>query len=519
MGEILPLLFAISAIYLVSLAWKAFNWVWLKPKKLEKYLRQQGLRGPSYKFLFGDILEMVSATKEATSRPMEFSHQIVPRVLPFLHHSIQKYGKMSFTWTGPYPIVNIMDPDMIRDILSGKYEHCEKDGLQPLFKPLVTGIVTYNGEKWAKHRRIINPAFHVEKLKMMLPAFQTCCCEMIEKWQKLSPEELSELNVWDHLQDLTADVISRTAFSSSFEEGRKIFQLQKELAKLIMQAAKFMFIPGFRFRPTKGNRRIKEIEREMRLVLRNMIHDREKAMSAGEGCSNDLLGLLMESNLKETLDAGNSKNVGISIDEVIDECKLFYFAGQETTGNLLVWTMILLSIHKDWQEKAREEVLNVFGRRKPDFDGLNHLKIVSMILNEVLRLYPPAYTIGYRVSSKEMKVGEHTLPPGTLLGIRTLLVHHDRDLWGEDADEFNPTRFSEGLTKATNNKVSFIPFGWGTRVCIGQTFALNEAKMAISMILQCFSFDVSPTYVHAPYTVLTLQPQHGAQLILHKLSL
>ncbi|KAF5194615.1 Cytochrome p450 [Thalictrum thalictroides] len=106
MTEILQFMLAISVIIFVSLAWKAFNWVWLKPKKVEKYLREQGLRGPSYRFLFGNHLEMSSATKEATSRPMEFSHQIVPRVLPFLHHSIKKYGKMCFTWSGPYPIVS-----------------------------------------------------------------------------------------------------------------------------------------------------------------------------------------------------------------------------------------------------------------------------------------------------------------------------------------------------------------------------------------------------------------------------
>ncbi|KAF5199396.1 Cytochrome p450 [Thalictrum thalictroides] len=215
---------------------------------------------------------------------------------------------------------------------------------------------------------------------MMLPAFQTCCCEMIEKWQKLGPEELCELDVWYHLQDLTADVISRTAFSSSFEEGRRIFQLQKELAKLIIQATKFILIPGFRYFPTKGNRRISEIDREINLILRNMILDREKDMSAGQGCCKDLLGQLMESSLKESIAAGHTKNAGISIDEVIAECKLFYFAGQETTGNLLVWTMIVLSIHQDWQEKAREEIFNVFGRRKPDFDGLNYLKIVSLTI-------------------------------------------------------------------------------------------------------------------------------------------
>ncbi|KAF9597159.1 hypothetical protein IFM89_016147 [Coptis chinensis] len=116
-----------------------------------------------------------------------------------------------------------------------------------------------------------------------------------------------------------------------------------------------------------------------------------------------------------------------------------------------------------------------------------------------------------------MKLGEVILPPGTEIALQTLLVHRDLGLWGEDAEEFNPERFSGGVSKATKNPVSFFPFDWGPRICLGQSFALIESKMAIAMILQCFSFELSSTYVHAPYTVITLQPQHGAQLILHKL--
>ncbi|PIA31400.1 hypothetical protein AQUCO_04900003v1 [Aquilegia coerulea] len=514
MREILLALVFVAAVLLIPWAWKAFSWIWLKPKKLEKCLREQGLKGSSYKFLFGDIKEMIDSVKAARTKPMDHSHQIVPRVMPFLHDKVQKYGKTHFTWFGPNPRVNITDPDMIRDILSNKFGHFEKVGSTSLERKLVTGLVGYEGEKWAKHRRIINPAFHLEKLKMMLPAFHTSCHEMVEKWQKLVANESCELDVWPELQNLAADVISRTAFSSSFEEGRRIFQLQSEMATHVMQSSQFMFVPGYRFLPTKKNRRMKEIIQEMRSLLRNMILRREKVMKAGRLQNNDLLGLLLESNFKEM--SGNTRNAGITMDEVIDECKLFYLAGQETSATLLVWTMICLSMHQDWQEKAREEVSQVFGSQSPDFEGLNHLNIVPMILNEVLRLYSPAVGLGIRVTYKEMKLGKLVLPPGVQLSMPALFVHHDFELWGEDADKFNPGRFAEGISKATKNKVSFFPFSWGPRICIGQNFALIEAKMAISMILQHFSFELSPTYVHAPYTVLTLNPQHGAQLILHR---
>ena len=132
-----------------------------------------------------------------------------------------------------------------------------------------------------------------------------------------------------------------------------------------------------RFVPTTTHRRMKEINKDIEASLMDMINKRETALKAGEATKNNLLDILLESNHKEIQEQGN-KNVGMNLEEVIEECKLFYFAGQETTSVLLVWTMILLSMYPDWQTRAREEVLQVFGNRKPNFDGLSHLKIVSL---------------------------------------------------------------------------------------------------------------------------------------------
>ena len=114
----------------------------------------------------------------------------------------------------------------------------------------------------------------------------------------------------------------------------------------------------------------------MSIALRSIINKRLKAMEAGERIQDDLLGILLQSNSEE-IKANKNMKSGLSVDDIIEECKLFYLAGQETTSTLLVWTMILLSQHTEWQERAREEVLQTFGNRTPDIDGLNHLKIVS----------------------------------------------------------------------------------------------------------------------------------------------
>ena len=120
---------------------------------------------------------------------------------------------------------------------------------------------------------------------------------------------------------------------------------------------------------------MRQIDREICKLLRGIIEKREKAIKNGETNSDDLLGILVESNMRES----NGKvNQGMSTEDIIEECKLFYFAGMETTSVLLTWTTIVLSMHPEWQELAREEVLNHFGRARPDFDRLSRLKIVSM---------------------------------------------------------------------------------------------------------------------------------------------
>ncbi|KAG9455248.1 hypothetical protein H6P81_008152 [Aristolochia fimbriata] len=509
-----------SAILLLPLllwVFRVLSSVWWKPKRLEKLLKDQGIAGPRYKLLYGNLKENAALNREAQSKPMGFSHNIIPRVSPLLHRTVEKYGKMSLVWQGTQPRVIVLDPEIIKDVLSNKFGHFEKSRSNPLTKLLATGLATYEGEKWAIHRRILNPAFHLEKIKGMVPAFYSSSMELISKWDDTVDAQggSCEVDVWPEFQNLTGDVISRTAFGSNYHEGRPIFKLQSEQAELALKALFSPYFPGLQYLPTKDNRRRREIHKSVAALLQGIIQKKEKAMKLDpESSQNDLLGLLLESNLKESQQGGGSKVM--TLDDVVEECKLFYFAGQETTSILLTWTMILLSMHSEWQNRAREEVLKVFGKNNPDYDGLTHLKIVTMILYEVLRLYPPIVLL-VRSTYKEMKLGGITFPPGVQLAMPTLFLHHDKGLWGEDAEEFNPERFAGGVSKAVKHQTAFFPFGWGPRICIGQNFAFAEAKLALSMILQRFWFGLSPSYAHSPFTFITLRPQHGAQIVLHKL--
>uniref|UniRef100_A0A7N0T601 Cytochrome P450 n=1 Tax=Kalanchoe fedtschenkoi TaxID=63787 RepID=A0A7N0T601_KALFE len=288
--------------------------------------------------------------------------------------------------------------------------------------------------------------------------------------------------------------------------------------KLIGLAARNLFrvqIPLLKFGKSRDEMEADEINKELREILVRMITSREEAeidREAPGSFGDDFLASLVRAK------NSGDPNKRISLEEMVDECKTFYFAGQETLNSSLTWTVYLLALHPHWQDEVRKEVGRVFGQNAPDPEGLAKLKTMGMVINEALRLYPPTAGITRRVQKKAVRLGNVTLPADMNLFIPTLWCHYNPDVWGQDAHRFKPERFAEGIAKATgNNMTAFMPFGLGQRNCVGSSFATAEVKTTLSMILQRFSFSLSPAYVHSPCLQVTLRPQHGVQLILHPL--
>lgn len=403
---------------------------WLYPIKIEKKFRDQGIQGPSYKFLVGSFRELAKiyrsnkAKPDATvlQPPNPVRHTIIQDLLPHLHLWREKYGRVFLYWYGPSPRVVVTEPELIMEMLNNTNLFL-KSVLHPaVYDTVGDGLIFAEGEKWTRHRRILNPFFTTEALKGYVPTIVSSTGQLIKRWgDQIASSDGVEVEVHSEFRSLTKDIIARTAFQSNFKQVDRIVELQIQQLTMLTQALRTFYIPGTKFLPTPFNLKRWRVRRELDEMFKQLINSRDESVR-----DNDLLGLMFTANSNDE-DTGKA----MTSKELMDECKTFFLAGFETTSLLVTWTIVLLGLHTDWQDKARQEVEQVLRGKSPDYDSLGRLKMVNMILNETLRLCAPAPFIMKNVE-KEVKLGTLTIPAGTHLEIPIIAVHHDPQQWGND---------------------------------------------------------------------------------------
>ncbi|MCO5563174.1 hypothetical protein L7F22_016811 [Adiantum nelumboides] len=506
-----------------------------RPLKLSRLLRSHGLTVLPFTPFVGNSLEISRVQQAAYSSPLSSGpsdHRYLSRIWAFhfakcADASASRAGNSVVFWLGQRPSLNIVNANQAKDILSSKFKEYVKFPTAYVAVKRIFGrsLLTVDGDDWEHRRRILNPAFASDKVKAMGVQMFACVTEMIDSWERQAQQSSMsefELDVSKEFLKVTADVLCRTSFGSNYKEGKAVFEDQRTIIKeTYRDFARHTILPGYRFLPTARNRLCWTLQRRIDKTLRQIVENRilgvrnHEADSYGE----DLLGRILAANSSML-----ANERVLTIKDIIDECRTFFFAGHDTTANLLTWAAMLMAAYPDWQERAREEVLGMHG-----FGGHvnahSKLKILEMILLETLRLYPPVPQLISRTraathgnGAQEAMDKRIIVPPGVRLTVLCGVVHRDKELWGDDADDFYPERFANGIARACKGMHGFMAFGFGPHICIGQTFAMLEAKLVLASVLQRFNFRLSPTYQHAPHLQATLSPQHGMPLLIRPLS-
>ncbi|ONI22295.1 hypothetical protein PRUPE_2G119600 [Prunus persica] len=429
----------------------------------ESLLEKQGIRGPSpSSILLGNIPDMnriklkemkLRATKETRSgtiskdHPLTIAHDLTSTLFPHLVQWRNDYGP-NFTYlSGRIQQLTLTDVETVREVSLCKSLHLGKPAylLSQDHKPLFgKGILASSGPIWSHQRKIIAPEFYFEKVKIqwvqnslfnfkgMMDLMVDSTATLLRSWESKIESEggIAVLRVDEEMRSLSADIISRACFGSSYSEGKEIF-----------------------------------------LKLRTL----QRIMSQG--------------------------NIGIpGIREYGDDCKNVYFAGHETSAVTTSWSLMLLAANPEWQARARAEVLELCRDGVPDADALRSMKTLNMVIQETLRLYPPAVFV-VRQAFEDIELNNILIPKGMNIQIPVPMLQQLPDVWGPDALEFNPKRFEHGVLGACKFPQAYIPFGFGPRICV-----------ILSLILSKFCFSLSHAYQHCPAFRLVIEPDHGLNL-------
>ncbi|KAL6980794.1 hypothetical protein U1Q18_022433, partial [Sarracenia purpurea var. burkii] len=259
-------------------------------------------------------------------------------------------------------------------------------------------------------------------------------------------------------------------------------------------------------------KQIGSLEREIESLIWEAVKERERECLGMASTEKDLMQMILEGAVGHDF-VGNGK--GSSRRFIVDNCKNIYFAGHESTAVAASWCLMLLALHPDWQARVREETARLSPAGAVDADSLPKMKMVTMVIQEALRLYPPAAFVS-REALEETRIGGITVPKGVCTWTLIPTLHRDPDIWGPDANEFKPERFVNGVSGACKIPHAYVPFGLGPRLCLGRNFALVQLKLLLALLVSNFTFSLSPKYRHSPTFRMIVEPGHGIRILVQR---
>lgn len=411
------------------------------------------------------------------------------------------YEEPIFVYKGGHVvIVWVTDPALIERILLGEAATFAKTPLEKRIfaQTLGDGILTSEGASWRWQRRTVAPLFRHAEILSYVPAMAEAAQAQLDQWRGGAAGELRAID-----RDMTAvtfDVIARTMFSGDAVGAGAIIQSAgaRFLGKITWEiVASLVGLPAWFWHP--GSTAMRRSARAMRGAVADMLARRR---AAGID-SDDLLGRLMRVRDPET-------DMPMSDAQLIDNLLTFLVAGHETTAKALTWTLYLLARAPEWQERVRVEVTEVAGRDAVAAGHIERLRTTRQVLQEAMRLYPPAPVLT-RICDADVELGGYAMGPGVFIVIPIFALHRHRKLW-DDPDRFDPERFAAEKEK-TLPRTQFMPFGFGHRTCIGMSFAMMEATVLLAMLVRGARFAWDGQHAPQPVSRVTLRPKGGMPLI------
>jgi len=413
--------------------------------------------------------------------------------LPFLEE-LREYGDVAhfrFLWHDDY-VVN--HPDLIREVLITKRDHFHKTKLFKRATPTQT-LFTSDGEFWKKQRKLLQPAFHTGRIGAYADIMRDYTLDFIEEWQVGEQRSIN-----DDMTNLTMRIFTKALFDAELgEESYEAALALNRLVNLFSSVITQSVLP--RWVPTKTNRIAKESEATLRRILMKMIEERR---ASGED-RGDLLSMMLHATYED-----GSK---MSDELLYAEVNAMFIAGQEANAGTIAWSIYLLSQYPDLAQKLYDEVDRVLGDRPVTLDDLNQLVYTEMWVKETLRMYPLAYAFSRDVI-EDVELGDYLIKKGAGVHIAPWSLHRNAEFW--DAPEtFDPQRFHPE-NGVEYGKYEYLPFGGGPRVCIGNHFAMMEAKVVLVTLAQHFRFELAPGYTITPDRQFTIYPSDGLPMIVRQ---
>ncbi|MBW4607919.1 MAG: cytochrome P450 [Hassallia sp. WJT32-NPBG1] len=406
--------------------------------------------------------------------------------------------ELRFGWKPTYVVCH---PDGVKQVLQDNQQnYCKGEDYQKMAF-LGQGLVTSDGELWRRQRHVMQPAFHRQRVISFAKTMTDATAEMLQEWQ-LKFLQGEPLNVAAEMVRLTLRIACQTLFSTDVRDKTDAVGQAIITAADYEKQRVYKLINILQWLPTPQNLRYKQAVRFLDEVVLGIVEERRRL---GED-KGDLLSMLLEA-----LDEETGKR--ISDQQVRDEMVTLFFAGHDTPANALSWTWYLLSKYPEVERKLHAEVVEVLGGRTPTFEDLPNLKYTTMVIEEAMRLYPPAWLIS-RTAIANDEIGGYHIPAGSIIQLAPYVTHRHPDFW-ENPEGFNPERFSPERS-ANRPRYAYFPFSGGQRGCIGAAFGIMEVKLIVAMVVQAYRLHLVSSHPVELAPSITLRPKHGLLMTLHK---